>query len=170
MGIIWSRVRNRVELLLVFVVMLSIISGAFFIEMLGYKPCVLCLYQRIPYYVGLFLTFVLLTMPEHAIMKNIFLLALIITLVVSAGLGWFHAGVEFKWWQGPKGCSGTIDAQDIQSMLESIRNTSAVSCNKPSLLIFGYSLSVWNALWSLALIIILSAGVFLKGGNKELNS
>lgn len=169
MGIIWSRVRNRVELLVVFVVMLSIISGAFFIEMLGYKPCVLCLYQRIPYYVSLLLTLILLTMPEHAIIKKLLLSSLFVTLIVSAGLGWFHAGVEFKWWQGPQGCSGTINAQDIQSMLESIKNTSAVSCNKPSLLIFGYSLSVWNAIWSLVLLLILLSGAFRKDNIKELN-
>lgn len=170
MDIIWSRVRNRVELLIVFVVMLSIILAAFLIEMLGYKPCVLCLYQRIPYYVGLFLLSVLLVIPEHEIIKRFLLSALIVTLVVSAGLGLFHAGVEFKWWQGPKGCSSTIDAQDIQSMLESIKNTNVVSCDKPSLLILGYSLSVWNAIWSLALLVILLGKSLRKYFNKELNA
>ena len=32
------------------------------------------------------------------------------TATSSAGLGVYHAGVEWKWWQGPQDCSGAIES------------------------------------------------------------
>lgn len=80
-----------------------------------------------------------------------FLLLLVVILAVSAGLGVFHAGVEFSLWAGPSGCSGRLDSSSMESLLESLKHTKAVSCTTASFWIFGLSLSVWNAIVSVGL-------------------
>jgi disulfide bond formation protein DsbB len=130
------------------------ITTALAIERAGYPPCTLCLYQRVPYYAlaGFFVASALVGrtgLAARLYRTSMFLILAI--LLVSACLGIFHAGVEFSLWDGPKGCSGNLDATNVSALLDSLRSTKAVSCTRASFWIFGLSLSVWNAIVSLGL-------------------
>ncbi|MDW9481704.1 disulfide bond formation protein B [Sinorhizobium meliloti] len=131
------------------------ILGAHAIERAGYPPCTLCLYQRIPYYVLVcVLLLAALPLADDATAKRFrrpFLILILAILLVSAGLGVFHAGVEFALWEGPRGCSGALDSSTIDNLLESLRKTKVVSCTKASFWVLGLSLSVWNAIISMGL-------------------
>jgi disulfide bond formation protein DsbB len=134
--------------------------GAFAIEAAGYPPCTLCLYQRVPYFgLGLMLAITLpfFKRPWFAHIVRPLMLAVLSVLIVSAGLGIFHAGVEFALWDGPKGCSGTLDSSNIDNLLETLRRTKVVSCNKASFWVLGLSLSVWNAIISSALAAVVGS-------------
>ncbi|MCS4090106.1 disulfide bond formation protein B [Rhizobium sp. BK176] len=144
----------RRPMLAVGVVVPSTILGALAIQYAGYSPCHLCLVQRWPYYCCCLLLAGYVALHRkpwfHSIHRPV-LFAFLAILVVSAGLGVFHAGVEFAWWEGPKDCSGSLDASNIDNLLETLKRTKVVSCTKASFWVFGLSLSVWNAIISLGL-------------------
>src|SRR6218665_437327 len=76
----------------------------------GYIPCALCLLQRQPYYYGIPVS--LLGAVASAVglpnwIARAFLLAAGILMVVGAGMGVYHAGVEWQFWAGPATCSTT---------------------------------------------------------------
>lgn len=147
------------------------IIGALAIESAGYPPCTLCLYQRVPYY-ALLLLFVLAWLalrfvPDLKRYTRVFSGVVLVALLISAGLGAFHAGVEFGWWEGPKGCSGSIDATSLDNLLESLKETKAVSCTKASFWIFGLSLSVWNAIVSTTLAAVMLPVILIKRPGDE---
>ena len=72
----------------------------------GYAPCPLCLQQRYAYYAGiplLFLALVLVAADRRALAAVLFL-AVAAGFLANAGLGVYHAGVEWKFWAGPDTC------------------------------------------------------------------
>ncbi len=88
---------------------------------------------------------------------SLYLLALI--LVVSAGLGIYHAGVEWGFWQGPTSCAaGAPSSAPIGNILESLGKVRAVPCNEAAWRLFGISLAGYNALISAFAALIAIAG------------
>ena len=89
------------------------ILGAWFFQYgLGLKPCPLCLEQRYAYYFAIPLA-VMVVLGDHAGASRKVLLAALIAIALgmlwNAGLGVYHSGVEWRWWQGPQECSGALD-------------------------------------------------------------
>jgi disulfide bond formation protein DsbB len=91
------------------------IAGAWGFELIGkYIPCKLCLAERIPYYTGI--PFAAAALLAAAVFRadlaaRALLLIVFGIFVWSAYKGAFHAGFEWKWWDGPTDCGigGTID-------------------------------------------------------------
>ena len=76
--------------LLIFITLILI--SAFLIEYgLGYKPCKLCIYQRIPYFVAILL---ILTMLFATSYQKIALCVLALTFLASSSLAFYHFGIE----------------------------------------------------------------------------
>jgi disulfide bond formation protein DsbB len=143
--------------------MFAALSGAWYFQYgLGYAPCPLCYEQRIPYYFAIPLGLALGALALYGRSKpliryGLYLLALI--LVVSAGMGVYHAGVEWGLWQGPTSCAaGAPSAAPIGNILESLGKTRAVPCNEAAWRLFGISLAGYNALVSAAAAAIAFAG------------
>ncbi len=132
---------------LVFAVTLATILGAWIFEYAGYAPCELCLKQRIAYYtvVPLSLLVALVGARNPAILRyGLGLLGLI--MLGSMVFGIYHAGVEWKLWQGPTACTGMgTFAGGLPDLTKK-----AVMCDQPAIRIFGLSLAGWNAVISAA--------------------
>jgi len=94
----------RHALLLLLVVSIATIAGAWIFEAAGYLPCELCLMQRWAYYAAIPLTAVLLVAAPLQ-RAGLYLLALL--WIGSMIFGIFHSGVEWKWWAGPTACTGS---------------------------------------------------------------
>jgi disulfide bond formation protein DsbB len=144
--------------------MAAVIGSALAFEYIGgYIPCELCLLQRKPYYIGLIIGVIALIavamhLPARVTKSLILLLGVI--MIVSAGLGVYHAGVEWHFWEGPSACSATSGAGftgtgDILTQLNSFKGP---SCTEAALRIFGVSLAGWNVLTSLILASIAFLG------------
>lgn len=135
------------------------IAGAFLFEYgLGYIPCALCLLQRKPYYVGMALALVTAFLPGSGRRVGLALLALV--FLVSAGLGVYHAGVEWGLWLGPADCGGGAGAAaaDVNDFLKNLNGTKVVSCTEAAWRLLGLSLAGWNVLISLALASVAAWG------------
>ena len=142
--------------LIVLVLGLATILGAWGFELIGgYVPCMLCLQERIPYYIGLPLVAVAIAASfagagDH-ISRYLLLFAGLVFLI-GTGLGVYHAGAEWGWWAGPSSCGGGMAAKP-GNLLEQLDNIRVVSCTEASWRFAGLSFAGWNAVVSLLLAI-----------------
>jgi disulfide bond formation protein DsbB len=88
---------------------------------------------------------------------GLWLLALVLT--AGAGIGVYHAGIEWGWWQGPVSCSGGGLSAPSGDILSALKRSSVVPCNEAALRILGISLAGYNTLiaGALALVAITAA-------------
>src|SRR5262245_45100335 len=91
---------------------LATIGGAWFFQLvLGLPPCPLCLEQRYAYYFAIPLAVLVMLGLSHGASRKVLVVALAVIalgMLWNAGLGAYHAGVEWKIWEGPKDCSGAL--------------------------------------------------------------
>ena len=97
---------------IVFVIAAATILGALAFEHLGgHAPCPLCLQQRYAYYFGVPASVVafVLARNDATSWARILLLLIALAFLANAVVGVFHAGVEWKLWEGPATCAGGFD-------------------------------------------------------------
>lgn len=133
----------------------AIILGALAFEHLGgYAPCPLCLEQRYAYYAAIPVLFIGMALIAEMPRLAALLFALVaLAFLANAGLGAYHAGVEWKFWPGPDTC-GTVQALPTSAadLLKQMETAKVVRCDEAALRIAGLSLAGWNVLISLALV------------------
>ncbi len=120
----------------------------------GYLPCLLCLQQRIPYYVGVPLMAVtsvlaLLGCPRN-VLRALFAVGGVLMLY-SVYLGVFHSGVEWGWWAGPDECGVVVappSGGNGRGVLDAINTIVPPSCNFAPLRVLGLSFAGWNVVAS----------------------
>lgn len=118
---------------------------------LGLRPCVLCVYQRIPYVVIIALGLLAYALPPQKALWFILLAAL--ALVVESGIAGFHIGVEQHWWEGTAHCSGQIPGANatIEELRAAILNAPITRCDQITAQFLGISMATYNFFYSLAL-------------------
>jgi len=146
--------------LVILVVATATIAGAWIFQFAGYDPCHLCLLQRWAYYFAVPFS-LLLSVSSGAnpmgAKRGLYLLSLV--MLGSAIFGAYHAGVEWKWWQGPETCSGAISG-GLPDLTKPV-----VACNEAAIRIVGISLAGWNAIISAVLAAIALAGARHQGSS-----
>ncbi len=136
---------QRQAMMLVFVVTLATILGAWVFEYAGYAPCELCLMQRFAYYAAVPLSLIfLIVAPNNPKLLRGGLVLLGLIMLASCILGIYHSGVEWKLWAGPTTCTG---GGDFKLGLPDLTKK-AVMCDQPAIRILGLSLAGWNAVVS----------------------
>ena len=87
------------------------------------------------------------------------LAAIAVAMLWNAGLGAYHSGVEWKWWEGPQDCSGPVsNFGPAGGLLDQIQTIRVVRCDEAAWRFLGLSLAGYNALISLALAAIAALG------------
>ena len=138
------------------IVGLLTMAGFFtFQYVLGYPPCPLCLEQRYAFYVAVPLAAMILLRLSIGFSRKVITLALLaiaVAMLWNAGLGAYHSGVEWHWWQGPTDCSGAIPNFSAGgSLLDQINKTRVIRCDEAAWRFLGLSLAGYNVLVSLFL-------------------
>ncbi|RCW26042.1 disulfide bond formation protein DsbB [Ciceribacter lividus] len=133
----------------------------------GYIPCALCLLQRNPYYLGipvgiLAILAAVLNLPSW-ITRGL-LAVVMILMIVGGGLGVYHSGVEWGFWEGPASCSvgGAAPAAGSGDILNQLNSVKGPSCTEATLRVLGLSFAGWNVIGSVILAAIAAWGVFGK--------
>ena len=141
------------------VVSIVTLAGAWFMQLvLGIQPCPLCLEQRYAYYAAipvaaLIAVCALRGVPRRNLAGGLVLLAL--AFIVNAGLGVYHAGVEWAFWQGPTDCSGPItDFGNTGNLLDGLNKVKFVRCDEVQWRFLGLSLAGYSALISFGLAVL----------------
>jgi disulfide bond formation protein DsbB len=129
------------------------IIGAYFFEyVVDVPPCPLCLDQRIPHYIAVPLGLAVAAAAAKGAPRWLVatgLAALALALLTTAGIGAYHAGVEWKFWPGPSDCTGPITGfGNAGTLLEQIQQTSVVRCDEVRFRFLGLSLAGYNAIFS----------------------
>ncbi len=153
--------------LAVFVIAAATLAGAWYFQLVvGLPPCPLCLEERIPYHIVIPLSLLLaiaalVRAPAKLVMVGFAVIA--IAALGNAGLGGYHAGVEWHWWAGPTDCTGPLtDLRAGGSLLNQLQSIHVVRCDEAAWRLFGISLAGYNTLISLLLAAIATVGMFAR--------
>ncbi len=152
---------------LITVVAVVTIGTVWAFERAGYTPCELCLLERNPFYasVPLGLATILAARTDRLRITQVLFALLALTFLGSTVLAAYHAGVEWKIWAGPTGCSGAVQAvPSVNDFLKSLSTVKVVRCDEAALRVFGFSLAGWNVFVSLFLLAIAILG--LRGAGR----
>ena len=144
---------NKKFLFIILIFIFLVLTSAFVVEYgLGHKPCELCLYQRIPYFISALLIINIFLIKKY---EKITFLLLSFVFIASAILAFYHFGIEQGFFNESLACT-TPDLSKILSkeqLLELLKQNS-VSCKDVSFKILGFSLAAINTIFSLFLSVI----------------
>ena len=146
--------------LAIFLISFIALMSAYYIEyVLGYQPCNLCLYERIPYFLAIL---ILLANFKYNKLEKYFILFLIIIFFIATLLSLYHLGIEQGLIEESLLCNleksaNIIDKDEILKQLQQ----KDISCKDVAFKIFGLSLTSFNIIISLLLTISLTK-VYLK--------
>ena len=138
--------------LIIFIISLLSLLIALYIEFfLGYQPCKLCIYQRIPYLIAIFLTLLGIIFSKNLI----WLYSLLLIFFSSFLLSGYHLGIEQEIFKEFSGCTGdSINITDKNELLK-LLNSEVKSCKNVDFTVFGLSLAAINFLLSLFIFVLI---------------
>ena len=144
---------NKKFLFILLIFVSFILISAFVIEYkLGHQPCQLCLYERIPYFLSVFLI-------AKIFFINIYeretLLILSLVFIISACLAFYHFGIEQGFFKESLACTAENLSENItkEELLEKL-SQNTISCKDVSFRVLGFSLAAINTIFSLVLSVI----------------
>ena len=142
--------------------MLSLLSVIYIEFVLNQKPCKLCVYQRIPYIVAIFICFLGFTSEK----KIHWLFFLTLIFISSSLLSGYHVGIENGIFSEFSGCSNTnINLIEKTDIIKSL-NENLPSCKEINFRIFGLSLATINLFISI-IISVYTAKLFINEKNRS---
>ncbi|ONG53221.1 disulfide bond formation protein B [Pseudoroseomonas deserti] len=122
----------------------------------GLNPCLLCLWQRGPYWVAALLALMAVMAMRQPKLARVLTALAGIAVLASALVAAVHVGVELKWWPSPlPGCAAPNAgaARTVEEMMNSLAAAPAKPCDEPTFLIPGLpvSMAAMNLLYALGL-------------------
>ena len=128
----------------------ALLVAAYGFEFLGgMSPCKMCLWQRWPHGFAILIGLIILFTKNI----KISILGAFAALTTSI-IGFYHAGVEQKWWEGPTTCtSNSIEGLSANDLLNQILAAPIARCDEIAWDLLGISMAGWNGLISLFLTI-----------------
>ena len=136
------------------IALLSILSlsGAIYIEyVLNVNPCTLCLYQRIPYIISIFLCFC----GYLNLKKPLWMYFLTFNFLLSLILSGYHVGIENNIFAEFSGCTANnLNIIDKEELINSLSENSP-NCKDVNFKLIGLSLATIN--------LFISSIIFITG-------
>ena len=128
---------------------------------MGVKPCILCLYQRVPYIIAIFLCF----FGYYNLKNKLWIYLLVITFLISAILSGYHVGIENNVFNEFSGCtSNNSNIVNKDELLKALKETQP-NCKDVTFKLLGFSLATINLFLSI-IIIILSIKIIKNEKNR----
>ncbi|OCW82046.1 hypothetical protein AKH21_03640 [Pelagibacteraceae bacterium GOM-A5] len=141
--------RKNIYLIILIYSFFALLFAVYIEKVLGYLPCKLCIYQRIPFLVSVFICF----LGYNYFKSDRILIALIITFTLSVALAGYHFGIENSIFEEYAGCTNTnIDITNKEKIIESLGMVK--NCKEVEFTILGISLSGLNFITSLLIVLI----------------
>jgi disulfide bond formation protein DsbB len=122
----------------------ALLLGGAYLSQYGFGlfPCEMCWWQRYAHFAALALALV----STLAAPKRLWIGLAGTAILVAGLLGAYHAGVEYKWWEGVTTCSSTAAGNSLEAIL----SAPLIRCDEPQWTLFGISLAGFNFLISTA--------------------
>jgi disulfide bond formation protein DsbB len=123
----------------------ALMAGALGSQYLGgLYPCEMCHWQRWPHEAAIGFAILAFFLKPPA--RTILVVLAAIAILISGGIGVFHAGVEYGWWEGLTACTNTAASGSLADILKA----PMIRCDVPQWTLWGISLAGFNALFSIA--------------------
>ncbi len=126
------------------------LAAAFTAEyVFGLLPCKLCLLQRWPYLIMIFLGLIAFTFHENRKVYSATLLAIVACFFYGGYIAIYQVGGEQGWWQLTADCSSFIDPNlSKEEYLEALKAVPEVPCDIVKWSLFGISMAGYNGIFS----------------------
>jgi disulfide bond formation protein DsbB len=161
----------RMAALAVTAIAAATLAGAWFFQLvLDIRPCPLCLEQRYAYYLAIPLGALVALAAVRGAPRAVLLAGLAIlaaAALANAGLGTYHAGVEWHLWQGPTDCTGEIgNLGSAGNLLQRLDTVKVIRCDEVQWRFLGLSLAGYNVLISILMAAVAAWGIAGMAGRK----
>ena len=129
----------------------SLLAALYIEYVLGIKPCILCIYQRIPYAIALLISVCAFFINN----KKILLVILALTFILSALISGYHVSIEKGFIEPIFSCtSDNINSLEKEEILKSLNNIQP-NCKDVDFSLFGISLATLNLINSFVLTVVI---------------
>ena len=146
---------NKILFLILLILSISIFSAYFIEYVLGHKPCKLCIYQRYPYFISIFLIFNILIFKKYI---KLSLLGLMLVSLLGSVIAFYHVGIEQGFFDESVVCNvKNFDQNLTKDELFKALGENTISCKTVTFRVFGLSLATINTIFSLFLF-----GIFFR--------
>ena len=145
--------KNKTVLNIILFISIFVLISAYFVEyILGYKPCNLCLIERLPYFFTIII--VLLCLTINKFYKIVFIL-LTITFAVGTILSFYHFGIEQDFFKESSLCATNNEINSLakEDLIKELQKK-VVSCKDVQFTLLGLSLAIINTIISFILSVI----------------
>ena len=145
--------KNKTTLNIIFYISIFALGSAYFIEyILDYKPCNLCLIERLPYFLAIII--ILLGLSLNRFEKFIFI-SLGLIFASATILSLYHVGIELGFFKESLVCVSNyvMNILNKKDILNEFQKTT-ISCKDVEFTLFGLSLATINVINSLILSVI----------------
>ena len=145
--------KNKTALNIILFISIFVLISAYFVEyILGYKPCNLCLIERVPYFFAIII--ILLCLTINKFYKIVFIL-LTITFAVGTILSFYHFGIEQGFFKESLVCvtNNEINSLAKEDLVKELPKK-VVSCKDVQFTLLGLSLAIINTIISFILSVI----------------
>jgi len=126
----------------------SLIFALYFQYVEDMKPCILCLYQRIPYIAVMILSAGAVLTGKG---KRAVIWLSIPIFLLGAAIAGYQTGLEYGWWQDVLDCTGPASTNSVEALLKSLNTAEPVDCSVVQWSLFGISMAGYNTLLSFGL-------------------
>ena len=145
--------KNKTVLSVILFISIFALIAAYFVEyILGYKPCNLCLIERLPYFFAIIIIFLYLTINRFEKLIFIFL-----GLIFASGtiLSFYHFGIEQGFFKESLVCAANNEINSLakEDLIKELQKK-VVSCKDVQFTLLGLSLAIINTIISFILSVI----------------
>ena len=137
-------------LIVFFISLISLLSAVYIENILGVVACKLCLYQRIPYLLSIFICFFGFNYYKNYSWIYLLIVVFLLSLVLSS----YHVGIENNIFPEFSGCTGDNINSTNKSEILSTFDNNLPNCKDISFKIIGLSLATINLIISLLIVVI----------------
>jgi len=145
--------KNKTTLNIILFFSIIVLCSAYFIEyILDYKPCNLCLIERLPYFLAIIIIFFGISLNQF---EKIIFISLGLIFAFATILSLYHVGIEQGFFEESIVCvsSNKMNILDKEDILKEFQKT-VVSCKDVEFKLFGISLATINGIISFILSVI----------------
>ena len=123
----------------------------------GLHPCEMCYWQRWPHFFAIAVAALAFLFPAPSRNARLLTALAAVAIAVSGAIGVFHAGVEYKWWEGLTRC-----ASGGAMTLDELMNVPLVRCDQVQFSFLSVSMAGWNAILSLGSAAVIAVLLWRK--------
>lgn len=138
---------RAIPLLIVFIAIGSLASALVAEHVYKLEPCILCVYQRLPFIATGLLALLALKMEKFPAMIIAVIAVCGLVYLTGAGIAFYHVGVEQHWWVS--GCTGELSGNiSVADLKASLMSKPEKACDDIDWTLFGISMATYNVAYS----------------------